>query len=124
MHLLVNQPVLKGLTLFACLVLFSFNALAYDSNAVIKQYIRILELELFERYDRASLIKTVPKPRTKLQHHRIPREKPAHPLTTYRDLYVYVVHPWDFDKQRTIKCYSVGRDKYGYIIKIPCKEKE
>jgi hypothetical protein len=124
MHLLVNQPVLKGLTLFAYLVLFSFNALAYDSNVVTKQYIRILELELFERYDKAFLIKTVPKPRAKPQYHRLPREKPAHPLTTYRDLYVYVVHPWDFDKQRTIKCYSVGTDKYGFIIKIPCKEKE
>jgi hypothetical protein len=54
----------------------------------------------------------------------LPREKPAHSLTTYRDLYVYVVHPHDFNKQRTVKCYSVGKDKYGYTVKIPCKEKE
>lgn len=124
MHLLVNQPVLKGLTLFACLVLFSFNALAYDSNIVIKQYIRILELELFERYDKTFLIKTVPKPRAKPQYHKLPRKKPAHSLTSYKDLYVYVVQPHDYISKRTIKCYSIGVDKYGWIVKIPCKEKE
>ena len=54
----------------------------------------------------------------------IPRDKPAHPLTTYKDLYAYIVHPWDFNRKRTIKCYSVWIDKYGYIVKIDCKEKE
>ena len=81
-----------------------------NEKAVLQEYIRILELEQFSRYSNQST-KPVPKPH-------------AHPLTTYRDLYVYVVHPWDFNRKRTIKCYSVWIDKYGYVVKIDCKEKE
>ena len=94
-----------------------------NEEAVLQEYIRILELEQFNRYSN-QILKPVPTPRPKPQYHRLPREKPAHPLTTYKDLYVYVVHPWDFNKQRTIKCYSVGIDKYGYIVKISCKKEE
>jgi hypothetical protein len=92
------------------------------------EYIRILDAELYRRAEIKSLEKRkepeedASKPEVK--QHIIPREKPTHPLTTYRGLYSYAVHPWDFDKQRTIKCYSVERDKYGFMIKIPCKEKE
>jgi hypothetical protein len=113
--------------------LFISPALAYneaeEADKTLVEYIRILDLELASRHS----TNTIPLPRAKPPVLRIipvpriipiPRSRPAHPLTTYRNLYVYVVHPWDFDRQRTIKCYSVGIDKYGYIVKIPCKEKE
>jgi len=113
---------LKTLLLFMLL----YTSPAYgqqNEEAVLQEYIRILELEQFNRYSN-QILKPVPTPRPKPQRIKLPREKPAHPLTTYKDLYVYVVHPHDFNKQRTIKCYSVWIDKYGYIVKIDCKEKE
>ena len=113
-----------ALSVFVFLVLGN-PALAYDeakeADKVLVEYIRILDLELASRHS----TNTIPLPRAKPPVPRIipiPRSRPAHPLTTYRNLYVYVVHPHDFNKKRTIKCYSVGIDKYGYIVKIPCKE--
>ena len=107
--------------------LFISPALAYneaeEANKALAQQIKILDLELASRHSASK----VPLPRAKPPvPHTVPtpRFRPAHPLTTYRNLYVYVVHPHDFNKKRTIKCYSVGIDKYGYIVKIPCKEKE
>ncbi len=94
-----------------------------NEEAVLQEYIRILELEQFNRYSN-QVSKPVPKPRAKPQHSRLLREKPAHPLTTYSDLYVYVVHPWDFNRKRTIECYSVGIGKYGYLVKIDCKKEK
>ena len=119
------RGVVVGLkTLLLFMILYTSPAYGQQNEeAVLQEYIRILELEQFSRYSNQST-KPVPKPRAKPQHSRLPREKPAHPLTTYRDLYVYVVHPWDFNKQRTIKCYSVGIDKYGYTVKIPCKKEK
>ena len=93
-------------------------------DAAIQKYIKILELEQFNRYSNTSSKKTFPTPRAKPQYTRVPKEKPAHPLTTYNDLYVYVVNPHNPNKKRIIECYSVGLDKYGYLIKSPCKEKK
>jgi hypothetical protein len=119
------RGVVVGLkTLLLFMILYTSPAYGQQNEeAVLQEYIRILELEQFNRYSN-PVLKPVPKPRAKPQYHRLPREKPAHPLITYRDLYVYTVHPHDFNKQRTIKCYSVGKDKYGYIVKIPCKKEE
>jgi hypothetical protein len=111
---------LKTLLLF--MILYTSPAHGQQNEeAVLQEYIRILELEQFSRYSN-QVSKPVLKPRVKPQHIRIPREKPVHPLTTHSDLYGYVIHPWDFNRKRTIKCYSVGVDKYGWIVKIPCKE--
>jgi len=98
-------------------------ATAHDQDQAIKQYVRILDLELFNRYAGYTAPKP-PIPRAKPSRIPVPRLRPAHPLTTHKDLYVYVVHPHDFNKKRTIKCYSVGIDKYGYIVKIPCKKEQ
>jgi hypothetical protein len=96
-------------------------ATAHDQDEAIKQYIRILDLELFSRHAGYTAPK-LPIPKVKPSRIPIPRYKPTHSLTSYRDLYVYVVQPHNYISKRTIKCYSVGVDKYGWIVKIPCKE--
>jgi hypothetical protein len=96
-----------------------------NEKTVLQEYIRVLELEQFSRYSN-QVSKPVPKPRAKPQRVRLPRprEKPVHSLISYRDLYVYAVQPHDYISKRTVKCYSVGVGKYGWIVKIDCKEKE
>jgi len=121
-NLLLNlKNTLRALSGALSVFVFMGTATAHDQDQAIKQYVRILDLELFNRYAGYTAPKP-PIPRAKPSRIPVPRLRPAHPLTTHKDLYVYVVHPHDFNKKRTIKCYSVGIDKYGYIVKIPCKE--
>jgi len=119
--LLNLKNTLRALSGALSVFLFMGTATAHDQDEVLKQYIRILDLELFNRYAGYTAPKP-PIPKAKPSRVPVPRYKPAHSLITHRDLYVYVVHPHDYIRKRTIKCYSVGIDKYGYIVKIPCKE--
>jgi len=119
--LLNLKNTLRALSGALSVFLFMGTATAHDQDEVLKQYIRILDLELFNRYAGYTAPKP-PIPRAKPSRVPVPRYRPAHSLTTYRDLYVYVVQPHDYISKRIIKCYSVGIDKYGYVIKIPCKE--
>jgi len=115
------KNTLRALSGALSVFLFMGTATAHDQDEVLKQYIRILDLELFNRYAGYTAPKP-PIPKAKPSTTPVPRYRPAHSLTTYRDLYIYVVQPHDYISKRTIKCYSVGTDKYGYLVKIPCKE--
>lgn len=117
---LVNQNV-KIVGGALSVFLFMGTATAHDQNEAIRQYIKILDLELFSRHAKYTAPK-LPIPKVKPSRIPIPRYKPTHSLTSYRDLYVYVTQPHNYISKRTIKCYSVGVDKYGWIVKIPCKE--
>jgi hypothetical protein len=91
----------------------------YAHNEVLLEYILILELE----YKLRLKNKLPPsKPKATLQFHRIPKEKPVHPLFTYRDIYTYIVSPHNPNMKFGVDCYSVGIDKYGYTVKTPCKK--
>jgi hypothetical protein len=106
--------------------LFISPALAYneaeEANKALAQQIKILDLELASRHSASK----VPLPRAKPPvPHTVPtpRFRPAHPLTTYRNVYDYIVRPHNPTKQLWVPgCYSVGIDKYGYIVKTLCKK--
>jgi len=115
---------LRSFLIILSFFLFSSASLANKADDVaIKQLILILQLEELHRLHNKNL-PPIPRVKPPVPFKALtPRFRPAHPLTTYRNVYDYIVRPHNPTKQLWVPgCYSVGINKYGYLIKTPCKK--